>query len=296
MKTVARVASELLEDPNLSDRTRHIYAEILQGFLNKHGFENIRDIGRSEIREFLSAWDGAKHKTYNLSHSVVNRLFSHALTHDYVEDNPVTKIARRKAHKARGETKQESVNYLSREQVRVLFHASRTNLRLLTLLHLLYDSGARIAEILSLDLKNVNLSQGEFHIIGKGNKERTCYFRPTTAALVRQYLNEGREQGIDALFTERMKRSARVRRLTYKKAYRDLTEISSDTTSIKGVTFHQLRHTFATERANTVPIESLKALLGHESITTTQIYQKVTSQAAKQSAFDAFAKLDTLEV
>ena len=76
MKTVARVAQEMLEDPNLSERTRHIYAEILRRFLNFHGYRDIAEIGRADIKEFLSHWEKAKHKTFNLSHSVINRLSS----------------------------------------------------------------------------------------------------------------------------------------------------------------------------------------------------------------------------
>jgi integrase/recombinase XerD len=291
MTTVARVAREMLDDPNLSERTRQIYTERLRHFLNEHGFWNVSDVTRDEVHSFLSRWDGAKHRTYNLSYSIVSRLFNFALKQGYIEQNPVSRLARRKPIKAHGETKQEAISYLSREQVEGLLRASRSNLRLLSVLHMLYDSGARIAEVLALDLRDVDFGHGEFLVVGKGNKQRTCYFRPSTGTVLRHYLERGREPGVDAFFTERRKRSAQVRRLTYHTVYAELLEITAQSDTLQGVSFHQLRHTFATERANQIPIESLKALLGHESIATTQIYQKVTSKVAKAAALDAFAKL-----
>ncbi len=113
MKTVARVTRELLDDPNLSERTRHIYSEILRQFLNYQGYRNICDIDRNDIKEFLSHWDDAKHKTYNLSHLVVNRLFNLARTQEYIKHNPASKIGGRRAQEAQGETRQETVKLLS---------------------------------------------------------------------------------------------------------------------------------------------------------------------------------------
>ena len=100
-----------------------------------------------------------------------------------------------------------------------------------------------------------------------------------------------RQSPCPELFTERLTRSCQVRPLSYATAYRGLREAIAQCNSLKGTRFHDLRHTFATERAQIVPLEVLRALLGHEKIQTTLLYQKITSRVARESAQEALDHL-----
>ena len=108
---------------------------------------------------------------------------------------------------------------------------------------------------------------------------------------MKDYIDHDRQSPSPALFTERLTRSCQVRSLSYATAYRDLREAIDEYKSLKGTRFHDLRHTFATERAQIVPLEVLRALLGHEKIQTTLIYQKITSRVARESAEEALQKI-----
>jgi integrase/recombinase XerD len=185
------------------------------------------------------------------------------------------------------------VRYLTRKQLEILFKAAEPSPRLAALIALLYESGARISEVLSLPLSALDLQACQFQVIGKGNKKRWCFFGHRAAQALRRYIDGGRHHPHHALFTERHAFSNALRPLSYQMAYRDLREAKDGYSTLNGVRFHDLRHTFATERAQLVPLEVLRALLGHEKIQTTLIYQKITSQVAGEAARAALQKLAT---
>jgi integrase/recombinase XerD len=294
MRTVAQVASEMLGDRNLSQRTKQIYTGILLPYLDGSGRLLVSEVRRPDVERFLESRCHLGFRSFNLVYSVLNRLFSFAAEIGEIEVSPMAHIKRRRPDRSKGESRTEGVEYLKPGVLSLLFKRSESNPRLFALLHLLHDTGARIAEVLGLDVDDVDLRSREIRVIGKGNKTRICYFGLQAEAALRQYLNGGREGSCEAIFTERMKRTMAVRRLSYASAHRDLRRVTSDSVKLGAVTFHQLRHTFATERAQIVPIETLRVLLGHENIQTTMIYQKITSDAAGGAARLALAKLGNL--
>jgi integrase/recombinase XerD len=77
-------------------------------------------------------------------------------------------------------------------------------------------------------------------------------------------------------------------------AYREWKEATVSHPTLRTTGFHNLRHTFATERAKVVPLEVLRALLGHENIQTTLIYQKITSEVAREEAHKALEAVKQL--
>lgn len=292
MLTVARVARELLDDPQLSPRSKVLYEGTLTRFLAQLGGTSIDVIARKQVETYLQGLTHLSVRTHHLHQAVLHRLFQFAVERGYTEANPVSHIKRRKPDPTKGEHRSDDVvRYLSRSQIQTLMRAAATNPRLHALLWLLYESGARIAEILALSLKQVNFQECQFEVIGKGNKKRLCFFGERTAEVLQQYIECDRERPHQALFTERGKRTCRVTPLSYASAYRDLREVTDEYKSLRGVRFHDLRHTFATERAQLVPLEVLRALLGHEKIQTTLIYQKITSRVARESAQEALQKL-----
>jgi integrase/recombinase XerD len=201
-------------------------------------------------------------------------------------------LRRSKPNGAKGEhATDEPVRHLGKGQVTALLRAAAGNPRLLALVSLLYESGARIAEALALDLAGVDLAARQFQVVGKGNKLRWCFFGDSAEATLRAYLDGGRHHPHRSLFTERGAYRNDIRPLSYPLAYRDLREAVKGHTALQGVRFHDLRHTFATERASMVPLEVLRALMGHESIQTTLMYQKVTSAVAREAAHEALRKL-----
>lgn len=291
-KTVARVARELLDEEALSTKTKTIYEGILMKFISDYGGNSIESITREQIETYLRSLREVSVRTHHLHQTVVHRLFNYAIERRYLSHNPGSHIKRRKPDATKGEHgSDEAVRYLTKRQLHTLFRASEERKRLSAILWLLYESGARIAEVLTLNLQSLDLENRRFQVIGKGNKKRHCFFGERTEKALKDYIEHHRETPHEALFTERRIHQCDVRRLPYQAAHRDLRSVTERYKSLAGLRFHDLRHTFATERAQIVPLEVLRALLGHEKIQTTLIYQKITSQVAAESAQAALERI-----
>ena len=249
-------------------------------------------VSRGHITTHLESLSKLSWRTQNRHKAIIHRLFNFAIEEGHIQANPCASIKRRKPQREKGEAgSDEKVRYLSSEELEILFQLVRSNLRLNALVWLLYESGARINEILSLKISGINVQAREFLVTGKGNKERMCYFDERAAVALKLYLEKGRENPSDMLFTHRGAFDRKVKPLTYQTAHRDLQSALSHNSRLQGLRFHDLRHTFATERAKIIPIEVLRAMLGHESIQTTLIYQEITSRVAGETAREAFKAL-----
>ena len=149
----------------------------------------------------------------------------------------------------------------------------------LAMLDLLYATGMRVSELTALDLADVNLSDGAVRCQGKGGKERVVPVHPGAVELLSFYVNRARsklagERGQSALFLNR--RGNRLTRQGFWLILKKYTEAAG----LDGrVTPHTLRHSFATHLLRGgAPLRHVQELLGHASITTTQIYTHLTSE------------------
>lgn len=187
---------------------------------------------------------------------------------------------------------ERAVDVLSREELDAMFGVidptKRNGLRDLGLLHLLYSTGLRVSEVSKLNRKDVNLDTREFRVIGKGRKARIVFVSDMAKGHVKQYL-EGRDDNWVPVFVSNSNRSNKTtltgeeRRLQPQAIERVVRNIASLAGVMKKVTPHTLRHTFATELLrNGADIRSVQEMLGHASITTTQIYTHLTHKRLKE--------------
>ena len=153
------------------------------------------------------------------------------------------------------------------------------------MLELLYATGMRVTELVSLDINHVHMSPRAPHVrcLGKSSKERTIPIHKDALSAVEQYLNEGRPQLVrnkhePALFVNR--RGDRLTRQGFwliLKGYAKRAEIT------KVVTPHTLRHSFATHMLKGgAPLRNVQELLGHANLSTTQVYTKLTDDMVRQ--------------
>lgn len=177
---------------------------------------------------------------------------------------------------------------LSEQQVEILLDAPNVNdileLRDKAMLELLYATGLRVTELVSLTMENVSLRQGVVRVIGKGGKERLVPMGETAIDWLERYLEVARpvllgEKTSDVFFPSRrarmMTRQTFWHRLKY---YAVLANIDSDFLSP-----HVLRHAFATHLLNHgADLRVVQMLLGHSDLSTTQIYTFVATERLKQ--------------
>jgi len=149
------------------------------------------------------------------------------------------------------------------------------------ILELFFSTGLRVSELAGLKIDNVNLDRDEFTVRGKGDKTRVVFLSHQSKHFLKEYLDE-REDDSPFLFVrhDRAKREdAEDGALTPRSIERLVHRYSVLVGIPKHVTPHTLRHSFATDLLmNGADIRSVQAMLGHASITTTQIYTHVTNQ------------------
>jgi site-specific recombinase XerD len=147
------------------------------------------------------------------------------------------------------------------------------------ILKLLFSTGLRVSELVSLD-SDIDLSKDEMSIRGKGDKVRVVFFSPEAKKAVQKYL-DNRKDLDEALFVN-MGRNANERnelRLTSRSVERIVKHYATHAGITKKVTPHVVRHSFATDLLqNGADIRSVQALLGHANIATTQVYTHVTDK------------------
>jgi integrase/recombinase XerD len=290
--TLAALTTQFLERPGLTNSTIRTYEYVLIPLLRLYGRWSIEIIDYEILVEYLNKLKQVKFTTLHKHQSVITALFNFAVEQGYIKSNPISRLKRRKPDISLGEhDSDEEVRYLTPAQLNLLYQAVKPNARLNALVHLLHGTGARIAEILALDLDDVDLQNRKFQVIGKRNKQRWCFYSQSVAQSLNEYLKYYRHQCVSALFTAQQPFTLKVSRLSYATAYKSLLKVIKDVSELEGIRFHDLRHTFGTERVGLMGIDELRALMGHETIQMTLRYSKVTSRRAEEVAQLAFKKI-----
>ncbi|OPX83769.1 MAG: Tyrosine recombinase XerD [Pelotomaculum sp. PtaB.Bin104] len=159
-----------------------------------------------------------------------------------------------------------------------------TGLRDKAMLELLYATGIRVSELVSLNLEHVNLESGFIRCFGKGSRERIVPLGDVAAHFLKEYLLGGRSKlmiaggDITALFVNQ-----HGRRLTRQGFWKILKKYATKANINKEITPHTFRHSFATHLLeNGADLRSVQEMLGHADISTTQIYTHLTRQRLRE--------------
>ncbi|HEX2910279.1 MAG TPA: tyrosine recombinase [Chloroflexia bacterium] len=164
---------------------------------------------------------------------------------------------------------------------RPVTHSGPEALRDLAMLGLLYSTGMRVSELVSLDLEDVDLESGKVRCVGKGNKTRQIPIRADQQIALDAYLLNARSQlvgnnGEKALFVNH-----RGHRLT-RQGFWLILKAYADEAGISDITPHTLRHSFAAHLLNEgETLRHVQELLGHASVSTTQIYTQVNANTKR---------------
>ena len=163
--------------------------------------------------------------------------------------------------------------------------AQNIQLRDKAVLEMLFSTGLRVSELAKLKIDNVNLQKDEFTVRGKGDKLRVVFLSNQTKYWLKQYL-EQRNDLSPFMFIrhDRAKgKKEEPKNLTPRSIQRLIKRYSKAAGITKDVTPHTMRHSFATDLLiNGADIRSVQAMLGHASITTTQIYTHLTDHQLKE--------------
>lgn len=286
MEYVEKFCTWLKRVRNVSEHTQRGYRTDLDAFMSWADRENIdpATITLAQLRSYLSYLYRAQYsrKTINRHLSSLRSFYKWAQDEGYAKTSAASVISSPKIDKRLPQV-------MSDADVEKLFavcdRTTPEGMRDCAQLELMYATGARISEISQLDCADIDFSQGQVRLFGKGSKERIVPLYTQALDACKTYLQTARpvlhnkkpEEQALFLSVRGNRMSAAALRKRFERA-RDLAGLSQD------VTPHALRHTFATELlGGGADLRSVQELLGHESLSTTQIYTHVSVDRLKDA-------------
>ena len=217
--------------------------------------------------------------TVNTGLSAIKSFYRFALARKLVDHDPAHAITGPKKRKPLPQYMRENEmdNLLDREE----WGDNINDVRARTILLLLYEAGLRRAELTGLNDVDVDFMAGQLKVTGKRNKQRIVPFGNELAEQLRRYI-EVRDKEVatheDAFFVDN-----KGRRMTGNQVYGIVRKNLTKVTTMKKRSPHVLRHSFATAMLNhDAGLESVRQLLGHESLQTTEIYTHTTFEQLKR--------------
>ena len=153
------------------------------------------------------------------------------------------------------------------------------------ILELLFSTGLRVSELSTLKIEQVNLEQEEFSVRGKGDKPRVVFVSERARKALKSYLDKRRDLSSFLFVSHDRAKKGREESgpLTPRSIERLVARYALEAGITKRITPHTMRHTFATDLLRSgADIRSVQSLLGHASITTTQVYTHVTDRQLKE--------------
>jgi len=278
---------------NQSPKTIENYSHYLSRFSNWAGNITPGQITLKTIQDyrlFLNRHKDEKGKGLGIKtqnyHIIALRAFLKYLIKNDIETLAPEKIDLSKIPERR-------VEYLSRNELERLFAAVKTlslrDLRDTAILETLYSTGLRVSELCGLNRNRVDLARKEFMIRGKGGKSRIVFLSDRAAEKLKKYF-AARDDAFEPVFIShgRARKATDItlgekKRLSRVSIENIVRKYALKAGIIKKVTPHTLRHSFATELLiNGADIRSVQEMLGHASITTTQIYTHISNKKLRE--------------
>lgn len=268
-------------EKNASPYTTLFYQQDIDLFLDFLNSENINELSQvnyQDIRVFLTLLYQKKLSRRSVSRilSSLRSFYKYLEREKNVDTNPFIQISLPK-------TAKKIPNFLYQAELEALFEASDLSTPLgqrnQALLETLYATGIRVSECQGLLIQNIDFSIGSMFIRGKGNKERYVIFGRYAEEALQSYIEEGRNKLLakNKQETNHVFLNARGTPLTTRGIRSILTKMVEQTALSIHLHPHMLRHTFATHMLNEgADLRTVQELLGHENLSSTQIYTHVT--------------------
>ena len=276
---------------NRSDLTVRNYEESLRGlesyFKNRENHLSWESVDSDLIRDWMESMmdKGDMASTVNNRLSAVRSFFRFALSRGLVANDP--------AHHVKGPKKKKPLPQFVREgdmdrlmDVPEMWNDNYEDMRARTIILLFYTTGIRLAELIGLDDQDVDFVNHQLKVTGKRNKQRIVPFGEELEHALKEYVAQRDGQPLkreSALFLN--DKGCRMKRCQVERIVKDGL---SRVTTMKKRSPHVLRHTFATAMLNNgAGLESVRKLLGHASVATTEIYTHTTFEQLKRVYKDA---------
>ncbi len=282
---IAKFSNYLKGEKNVSPYTLKSYSSDLNDFLNFLKKEKIslklRYVDHLTIRRFLASLQrrGLSHATMARKLATLRSFFRFLCREEYLEVNPALGTRTPK-------TAKRLPKFLDVKEVFILLETpdekSILGLRDRAILELLYATGIRVSELVGLNVDGVDLLGGVAKVWGKGGKERLTPFGTEATRALYKYLRKRETlhpgEGEKGLFLNRF-----GNRISTRSIRRLLDKYIKKASLSQKISPHTLRHSFATHLLDAgADLRSVQELLGHTSLSTTQVYTHLTTERLKK--------------
>lgn len=268
-----------------SPRTIKSYSEDLTAF--ESFFREVeqvpfwKSVDPDNIRNWMESMmdKGNSATSVNRRLSALRSLYRFALSRGLVDKDPTHHIVGPKKEKPLPQFLKE--NEMDRLLDDVEWGSDYKEVRARTIIIMFYETGMRLSELIGLDDSDVDFGNQQLKVTGKGNKQRIIPFGKELEAALKKYIGQ-RDNDVDsqdaALFA-----SDKGKRMSPEQVRSEVKRHLATVCTLKKLSPHVLRHTFATTMLNHgAGIESIRRLLGHESVSTTEIYTHTTFEQLKR--------------
>lgn len=274
------------------DTTVNSYSEDIYKYLEYMESKNISsalDISYNNLLDYLKYLDDNKYEVSSVARKIVSiKAFHKYLSENYNVVDISTKINTPRFYR-------KLPNILTIEEVDNLLDIKLDtpfDYRNKAMLELMYSSGLRVSELINLELSDIDLNNNYVRCFGKGSKERIVPIGEYSSKYLSIYINEYRDSMKKGYYTEKIFLNNHGKEMTRQGFFKIIKRIAKDKDINKNITPHMLRHSFATHLLNNgADLRTIQEMLGHSSISTTQIYTNVTNDILKEN-YDLYKRRD----
>jgi integrase/recombinase XerC len=251
-------------------------------FIREKGIVSLEKVDKGALRDYMGYLAGQG----VVKPSIARKLSSIRSFYRYLEREGII-VANQIEKSASPKLDKRLPQFLNIEEVKQILMVPDTHTasgqRDRSILELLYAAGLRVSELVSLDIGQVDLENGEMRVVGKGAKERLTLMGKPAAAMVKLYLKQGRRKLLKEKTSEAVFLNQRGQRLSARYVQMLLKACAQKACLTKTVHPHMLRHSFATHLLDGgADLRVVQELLGHASLSSTQIYTHVTQAQARK--------------
>ncbi len=250
-------------------------------YMENNKIKTALDIEYQNITKYLKYLDNNNYETS----SIIRKIVSIKLFHKYLSEEYKIKDVSSKIINPR--LRRKLPNILTIEEVDNLLDIKLNtpfDYRNKAMLELMYSSGLRVSELVDLKLNNIDLDNGYVRCLGKGKKERIIPIGEIAIEYLKKYINEYRNSMKKGYYTENVFLNNHGKNITRQGFFLIIKNIAKEKNINKNITPHMLRHSFATHLLNNgANLRTIQEMLGHSSITTTQIYTNVSNDIIKEN-------------
>lgn len=283
-KEINKFIEYLKYQRNYSDFTCNNYKKDLNEYnsfilSNKINYKNMDYNEAKEYVIYLNKKNDAK-STISRKLSSLRTFYKYLVLNNKVESNPFLLVSSPKKEKRIP----KFINYNNMEEIlNVPNINTKEGQRERVILEVLYASGVRVSELVNIKLKDIDFSNKNILIFGKGSKERLVSFGDYALEYINLYLKEGRNLLLDGVKSDYLIVGKKSEKLTTRRVEQIIDDIIKRTSIKLNITPHMFRHTFATHLLdNGCDLLVVQELLGHASLSSTEIYTHVSNEHLRE--------------